>query len=709
MSIEGVKAFMRNLQRTPVEGGRSINLDLPVHTDEDRAVRLSGREMSVDFIRNAWKNMKDATDRTRFKIMVCSGLSGLGKTRMLEEWPFLFENTGITGPQLGVIVLYFNGRGLRSMDRVLPAEASFSWRLLHRLFLDGINGADLNGPEFSDFFRYKLPGNAAALTLKLALEVVLAVAKEEQIVQEGETLSLFLGVDEYQKIPPVPVDNDRRMPLKRILAELISCRSIAGLNLFPMFAGTDWSKMSIARSSTEDTLRVPLHLLPSRDAEAAIASRADLEQYLASAVFRRQLFFLGGVPRFLVEFGNNVGRLGETPSSDAIVGAAAAVWSERVKRAWVMDARSYVKLVAYSIAGVGVLPDAVPGIGAHPKGELAQDLHFNFHWRHLADMGLCTLDELDNAHSIVGIPYCVFRIASDLHDHEVEGVVEKALLQNLQWLGKHVDSVTYELEPWQLWERFGACFHAMRINSLIIVRGDKDPVPFSMVCSGASINGCAYNVLLRPMRVMEIDAEFGVDLKACVSEKGNVSHQVNWLMEGWVLLNGAGGTGVDIFFALCLEDGSGHLVCSDQRKREAGSFGAKRAETLWRKAHQIPACLSASSKVIVGLFSMFPSYNRATDSLPDDCFVVSFREHQNYHACLVLHPASSPCVDVNRDNQSMLSLLGSVNVDLAKAIIDRREQSPFADISDFKSFLKTREVTLNDVDEERVIVFGPLK
>jgi hypothetical protein len=476
-----------------------------------------------------------------------------------------------------------------------------------------------------------------------------------------------------------------------------------------MFAGTDWSKMSIARSSTEDTLRVPLHLLPPRDAEAAIASRADLEQYLASAVFRRHLFFLGGVPRFLVEFGNNVGRLGDSPNSDKIVGAAAAVWSERVKRAWVMDARSYVKLVAYSVAGVGVLPDAVPGIGAHPKGELVQELDFTFRWRHLADMGVCTLDELDKTHFIVGIPYCVFRIASGLYDHEVEGAVEKALLQNLQWLDKHVDSVTYELEPWQLWEKFGACFHAMRINSLIIVRGDKDPVPFSLVCSGASVNGCAYDILLRPMRVMETDAKFGVDLKASVPEKENLSHHVNWLTEGWVLLNGSGGTGVDIFFALCLADGSGHVVCSDQRKREAGSFGAKRAENLWGKAHQIPLCLSTNSKVIVGLFSMFPSYNRATDSLPDDCFVVSFREHQDYHGCLVLHPASSPCVDVNRDNQSMLILLDSVNVEIARAIIAHREHSPFANISDFKSFLKTKEVMLNDVDAERVIVYGPLK
>ncbi len=712
MTVDGVMTFMRYLQRKPESGGRPLNLDLPVHAQRELDIKLSGRDKGVRFIADAWRemHMSPVADRTKFKVMVCSGLSGLGKTRMLEEWRMLFDKAGVNGPRLGIMVLYFNGRGLRTMDRVLPAEASFSWRMLHRLFLDG-NKDSLNGPALQTYFRQHLPENAKDLTLELALLTVLEVAKQNDILKDGERLSLFLGVDEYQKIPEVPLDAEMRTPLKRVLAELVNCNAnIPNLRLYPMFAGTDWSKMSVARSSIEDTLRVPLQLLLSRDAEAAIASRPDLREYLASTLFRREVFFLGGVPRFFVEFSAKVSALGSAPRSEGIVSAAQRVWAERVIKAWEMDAPSYVKLVAHAVAGVGVLNDSVPGIGAHPRGENAQPLQHGFKWRHLADMGLCTLDEIErekkSAKFTVGIPYCVVALASSLDEADVTTEAEKSLIQNLQWLCKHVDAVTYDLAPWQLWEKFGACFHAMRINALIIVHGNCGPFSFSLVCTGAAVNGCSDKVKLRHMRVMETDAKFGRELPNEVSEKDNGSNKVDWLQTGWVLLNGAGGIGVDIFFALPLANGLGHVVCADQRKREAGSLGEKRAAAQVEKARSRPRCLSEQSKLVVGLFSMFPSYEQGADDLPDDCFVVSFREHQAYHGCLTLHPASSPCVDVNRDNQSTLELLQNVNATLAKAVMARRDLHPFVDICDFKNFLKSKKVALSEVDEERVIVFG---
>jgi hypothetical protein len=62
---------------------------------------------------------------------ICSGIPGIGKTRMLHEWSrFIPENTD-TLCCTGVIVPYFNGHRLTGLDEHLTIEASFSWRLLY--------------------------------------------------------------------------------------------------------------------------------------------------------------------------------------------------------------------------------------------------------------------------------------------------------------------------------------------------------------------------------------------------------------------------------------------------------------------------------------------------------------------------------------------------------------------------------------------------
>ena len=51
-------------------------------------------------------------DQKAFAIPVCSGLSGLGKTRLLDEWRTYFALSGIDGACLGVLVMYANGQGV---------------------------------------------------------------------------------------------------------------------------------------------------------------------------------------------------------------------------------------------------------------------------------------------------------------------------------------------------------------------------------------------------------------------------------------------------------------------------------------------------------------------------------------------------------------------------------------------------------------------
>jgi hypothetical protein len=99
--------------------------------------------------------------------------------------------------RLGVLVMYYNGHMPQPVEREMSIEASFSWRLLHRFFIEG------NGKGFRDWFTEALPSNAKDLTLRLALEAIREKCCKQGIVKKGETLHLFLGVDKYQTIHSV--------------------------------------------------------------------------------------------------------------------------------------------------------------------------------------------------------------------------------------------------------------------------------------------------------------------------------------------------------------------------------------------------------------------------------------------------------------------------------------------------------------------------
>eukprot|EP00158_Paraphelidium_tribonemae_P002264 Partr_v1_DN25243_c4_g1_i1_m16678 putative Crinkler (CRN) family protein len=100
-----------------------------------------------------------------------------------------------------------------------------------------------------------------------------------------------------------------------------------------------------------------------------------------------------------------------------------------------------------------------------------------------------------------------------------------------------------------LWEVFGAYYHALRINSLIIVC--HSVVKVKQLFKGAIINGCEDEVELTPTLVMETEDKVSTDMTSrMIGRRGNYNERHDWLDEGLVVINGEGGEGVDVFFAL---------------------------------------------------------------------------------------------------------------------------------------------------------------
>jgi hypothetical protein len=107
------------------------------------------------------------------------------------------------------------------------------------------------------------------LTLRTALHVVRAGAERFGLVDENEVLSLFIAIDDYQKIPTGPyysplAENQseewERTFLWKLIAALGNCNSVHGMHIHVGFAGTRWGPISLCESPV-CMVRAPLTLL----------------------------------------------------------------------------------------------------------------------------------------------------------------------------------------------------------------------------------------------------------------------------------------------------------------------------------------------------------------------------------------------------------------------------------------------------------------
>ncbi|KAI9985264.1 hypothetical protein PInf_004590 [Phytophthora infestans] len=303
---------------------------------ESLEFRLVGREQAIETASKCFKNIithasRTASDRIKVAMPVCSGISGLGKTRMLEEGGTILERMKLNPNHVArVIVPYFNGFSPQSVERSMPIEASFSWRLLYRFFLD------MNcDREFDEWFELRLPRNGAQLKLKRAVRVIERKLRDK--LQEPATLYLYLGVDEYQKIEKIGAQ--RKDPNTSLLRELVEaigallCLKSSSLVLLPMFAGTDLGVIessSIANSSYYVTERLPMYLLSMDQVFSIVESNSSYAGLLSHAQICRDLFVLGGVPRWVVEYLTAVKNTcvqGEPVNLDNINKCFVAVWT----------------------------------------------------------------------------------------------------------------------------------------------------------------------------------------------------------------------------------------------------------------------------------------------------------------------------------------------------------------------------------------------
>jgi len=654
---------------------------------------LSGRDEAVKSAAEAFKVLSKpvgTTDRSQRQIPVCSGLSGLGKTRMLEEWKRIFDHAEIPETRLGALVLYYNGHMPQPIERLMTIEASFSWRLLHRLFIEG------NGTTFAAFMKRHLPRKAVELDLRTTLEIIRSHLIRRGDITPSQCLHMFLGIDEYQSIEDVNGIQQSKhggllQDLLNSLGDILS-DPVDGIRLYPMFAGTDFSVICIANSSKTETVRLPMTLLTASEMEEAVGALSMGSVLLGYSPVRRHLFYFGGVARWATKYIELLlKRMEESstvPSVDFIESSFRKIcetyvqtWNESILNYKILDHFDFIRLAAFSVSGCTVR------MGNHFK--------HNVNWARLRDSSVCVIDDA----GAVSVPYAMFHLVADWNLYDFRDEALKAFILSLRSLIDKVDSLVYDKAPWQLWEVFGAHFHALRINSLIIL-GSREVV-LKGLFAGALVNGCDQCVRLKPMYVVQTEDKFNDNIGDSVGMKGHHDDKRNWRRGGWVVLNEESGEGVDIFYCLdkCNEDGQ--VVITDQRKRVSSAMGPSKVDSLVEKARIMHS--------VVCLFSCFTSSRFCHEDIPKDCCFVSYSQTRAYHGAMWLHPASSPCINLNSASISYLKMVfkGKDGDIFCKDILKERTKRKFLKMEDLEGFILAKkpnmDIKIKEEDLERVV------
>ena len=233
---------------------------------------------------------------------------------------------------------------------------------------------------------------------------------------------------------------------------------VDGVRIYPMFVGTDFSVISIVNSSKTEILRLPMYLLTQSDLETAISSIPYGEELLSYIPVRWHLFYLGGVPRWVTEYILRLGLVIERGRGSSLTAEVIENVFNEIKGAYVeewgkcLSSLDFIELAAFSVSGKVIT--------------LSDKRIHGMTWARVRDSSLCLISPRYD----VMIPYAIFhRVANIVLTDDTYNMAVLSFVLCVQELVREVDHRIYDKAPWQLWETFGAYFHALRINSLLIV------------------------------------------------------------------------------------------------------------------------------------------------------------------------------------------------------------------------------------------------
>ncbi|KAI3657486.1 hypothetical protein MP638_006133 [Amoeboaphelidium occidentale] len=574
--------------------GNEVLSQQEINANDPIQFPLAGRDESLKFIADCFSTVfqnRRSDDRNQRPIPICTGVPGLGKTRLLKECAStVLGITRIPGKRLSSIISFGNdGNAYGWVDESLGIECSFAWRVLHSLFKAQYS--------YESWMRDKSPANRKLMTLDMALQTI----EEYWSKKTNDNILVFVGVDEYQKLD---LDN-----LEKLLGALCNCSRVpvnSRLTLFSMLAGTDLNKTRIARTSFPNTKRVPIRFLNHSESMEAIGPYISNVHpgFVASESFAHNVYFLGGVPRLLTKFAEKVS---EMKLADLV---------ENSLRSARMAVLSYLQFPQLSVSdllkllAISFTNTSVNNILICPFKESTMESARSLNWSQMGSIGMCLIQD----DGCVIVP---FHLVSQVLDRQLSegatlGESEVALISSLKDMSDNVGIPLHNVPAWLSWESFGAHFYCVRMNSFLVL--GQSVLPLSDILRGSRFREddpvFKTQVQIRVAKVFHSNEQYGPDMPRLITRNKASYISVDWVDDSClqVVLNGDDGAGVDIFFALKRADNSGHILLLDQRKRLGSDVTGSVLSGFMAKIPEKPRFLNSQTvESTVGLMSIYSS------------------------------------------------------------------------------------------------------
>lgn len=518
------------------------------------------------------KTELNGRDRKDFSAPAFAGCPGLGKSRMLVETYYLLQskvkkdNISDAKNIIPIWLTFNNGNGISDEDIENPV-AAFAWRILFFAFINGTGIKQF----FLDIKNYSNADLWKTLTIEYALKFLL---KTITIPLPDKPILIYLALDEFQHPHSAfPISSSKWDSKKSCLSNVIqelgglmsSSRNDKFLFTFAL-AGTD--VLGLGALHTDSSFFINRINLP-------LLTEEDLIKMIPPELFpkvQNHLHKLSGLPQTLVMF------LNSNKSFSEFLNAEKDKLSGVIQNNTNLD--TWLTFVAYTITQL------------EPPQEIISE------GRKIEKSGWLTFSQYKER-TIIQVPY-FFLICTASSESSYN--LQKLLFQ----LFSKVDGCLDDRQYFDLWEMFGAYFRALKLESFRFLK--KEKITFSEFHFGAQfpkdsplsnitieINDCP------EINVFHIQEQIGEGSLKDQFTLLNSTSTVNWKENfSSVFVNGARGTGIDIFQPFKSNSESKFLLDFDQRKRVV------ERNLNWENVQQKMKSLDTNNlSVAYGLFSVF--------------------------------------------------------------------------------------------------------
>ncbi|TPX61992.1 hypothetical protein CcCBS67573_g08873 [Chytriomyces confervae] len=413
--------------------------------------------------------------------------------------------------------------------------------------------------------------------------------------------------------------------------------------------------------------------------------------------FAQNVYYLGGVPRLLTQFSTRVIHINrENLFENQLREARMAVLCHLVYSQ--LSVSDILKLLAMSFTNT-----PVNNVLACPFRESLFPSARSLNWSQMVSKGMCLIH--DDGRLIV--PFHLVSQVLARQGSEGDGLDEfkLALLASLKDLSTYNEIPLPRVPAWLSWESFGAHFYCVRINSFLVL-GHKE-VLVSDILRGTQLKCAIFEtwVHIRVATVFHANEHYGPDIPQTITRHGAGHIAADWTDGAClqVVLNGDGGPGVDIFFALKRKDDTGYIVVLDQRKRLGSQISLSGLSAYMSKIPDKPKFMN-NVEFVVGLMNIYSPVN--VDPIPNSLFFASTSKSPYFHESLCDHPGCTIAIDVNSSLRASIQqlFLGTRQKrnDIAESIIEHRKKGQIDSLEQLMSVVSQFGGELDTLALERI-------